>query len=155
MFLHVKSNGSAIKGEARDDQHQDEIEVFGWSWGMESKSAAGANAPISKRTLRELNILKKVDAASVPLMMAMSTNARIEAVLTLRKAGKSRHEYLKITLKQGRITSFDVRTGDQVGDATVVERLSFSFQKIMVDYVPQGDDGMPKGGMSFEDQTSA
>ena len=36
---------------------------------------------------------------------------------------------------------------------TLVERLSFSFQKIGVEYVPQGEDGQPRGAMLFETET--
>jgi type VI secretion system secreted protein Hcp len=32
----------------------------------------------------------------------------------------------------------------------VVERLSFSFQKINVEYVPQGADGQARGSMMFD-----
>jgi type VI secretion system secreted protein Hcp len=75
-------------------------------------------------------------------------------VLTLRKAGKGQLEYLKITIEQGRITSLTVDAGDLSGSPEVVEKVSFSFNKIEVEYVPQGKDGQPQGGMTFADQWS-
>jgi type VI protein secretion system component Hcp len=33
-----------------------------------------------------------------------------------------------------------------------VERVSFSFNKISVEYTPQGGDGLPQGATTFEDQ---
>ena len=33
--------------------------------------------------------------------------------------------------------------------------MSFSFNKIEVEYTPQGKDGLPQGGMTFADQWSA
>ena len=88
-------------------------------------------------------------------MQALRTNEPIQkAVLTLRKAGKSPLEYLKVTIEQGRVTSLTVDGGDTSGSADVVEKVSFSFDKIEIEYVPQGKDGRPQGGMTFTDQWS-
>ena len=40
------------------------------------------------------------------------------------------------------------------GSPDILERVSFSFNKIEVEYVPQGKDGLPQGGMTFADQWS-
>ena len=99
--------------------------------------------------------MKRVDSASTALMLALRTNEPIQkAVLTLRKAGKSQVEYLKITIEQGRVIGLTVEGGDPAGSADVVERVSFSFNKIEVEYVPQGKDGQPQGSMTFADQWS-
>src|SRR6185295_3717834 len=98
---------------------------------------------------------KTVDSASTALMLALRTNEPIsKAVLTLRKAGKSQLEYMKITIEQARVMSLSIDGGDSNGTADVVERVSFSFNKIEVEYVPQGKDGLPQGGMTFADQWS-
>ena len=83
---------------------------------------------------------------------AANERADTKAVLTLRKAGKGHLEYLKVTIEQGRVTSLTVDGGDGAGGADVVERVSFSFNKIEVEYVPQGKEGLPQGGMTFSDQ---
>ena len=42
MFLMVKgAKHGLIKGESQDDQHKGEIEVLGWSWGMQAKVGVG------------------------------------------------------------------------------------------------------------------
>ena len=108
-----------------------------------------------KATINDLKIVKRIDSASTALMQALRTNEPIQkAVLTLRKAGKGPLEYLKVTIEQGRVTSITVDGGDASGGADVVERVSFSFNKIEVEYVPQGKDGKPQGGMMFQDQWS-
>jgi type VI secretion system secreted protein Hcp len=94
-------------------------------------------------------------SASTALMLALRTNEPIQkAVLTLRKAGKTQLEYLKVTIEQGRVTALTVDAGDLSGSPDVVERVSFSFNKIEIEYVPQGKDGQPQGGMTFADQWS-
>jgi type VI secretion system secreted protein Hcp len=154
MFLSVKGAvHGQINGEAQDDKHKGEIEVLSWSWGMQGKPSMGGGAASGKATIRELKIVKNVDKASTALMSALRTNEAIkEAVLTLRKTGKTPLEFLKITISQGRIVSLDIEAGDTSGSSALVERVSFSFNKIEVEYTPQGGDGQPLGGTMFQDQ---
>ena len=156
MFLLVKgAKHGLIKGESQDDQHKGEIDVLSWSWGMQGKASLGGGAASGKASMHDLKIVKRVDSASTALMLALRTNEPIsKAVLTLRKAGKSQVEYLKITIEQGRVMSLTIDGGDTGGSSEVVERVSFSFNKIEVEYVPQGKDGLPQGGMTFSDQWS-
>jgi len=157
MFLSVKgAKHGVIKGESQDAQHKDEIEVLSWSWGMQGKPSMGGGAAAGKASMHDLKITKHVDSASTALMLALRTNEPItKAVLTLRKAGKSQLEYMKVTIEQGRVMSLTIDGGDSNGTADVVERVTFSFNKIEVEYVPQGKDGLPQGGMKFEDQWSS
>ena len=156
MFLMVKgAQHGLIKGESQDTEHKFEIEVLSWSWGMQGRPAIGGGTATGKATINDLKIVKKVDSATTALMLALRTNEPIQkAVLTLRKAGKDHLEYLKITIENGRVTSITVEGGDPSGGADVVEKVSFSFNKIEVEYVPQGKDGLPQGGMTFADQWS-
>lgn len=154
MFLKVDSARSgAIKGESMDQAHKDEIDIVAWAWGMRAQTEMAGAGTTSKASIRELQLCKKVDSASTPLMAAMRNNEQIKsAVLTVRKAGKEALEYFKITIENGRITSIDVESaGDDSPD--LVERLSMSFQRISVEYVPQGEDGGPRGTMLFETET--
>ena len=83
---------------------------------MQGKASLGGGAASGKATIRELKIVKQVDKASTALMGALRTNEVIkEAVLTLRKAGKTPLEYLKITIEQGRVMSLDIEAGDAAG----------------------------------------
>lgn len=152
MFLKIESaKQGPIKGEAQDETHKDEINVISWSWGMRAHTAMGAAGASGKATLHELNIVKCVDSASTGLMSAMRNNDLIKkAVLTTRKSGGTPLEYCKITIEKGRITALDVEsgTGGETGD--LMERLSLAFQRISVEYVPQGPDGQARGGMLFE-----
>jgi type VI secretion system secreted protein Hcp len=155
MFLKVKGAAhGAINGESQDEgKHKGEIEVLSWSWGIQGKAALGGGAASGKATMRELRIVKKVDKASTALMIALRTNEIIkEAVLTLRKTGSSKLEYLKITISDGRVMALDIVAGDDSGSPTILEKVSFSFNKIQVEYTPQGPDGQAQGTTLFEDQ---
>jgi type VI secretion system secreted protein Hcp len=154
MFFKVKgAKHGDIQGEAQDQKHKNEIEVLSWSWGMQGKSSLGGGTASGKATMRELRIVKKLDKASTALMSALRTNEVIkEGVLTIRKTGGSKLEYLKITINDGRVMALDVEAGDDKGNSNLVERVSFSFNKISVEYTPQGGDGLPQGATTFEDQ---
>jgi type VI secretion system secreted protein Hcp len=154
MFLSVKgARSGVVKGEAQDKAHENEIDVAGWSWGMQARPTLGGGVASGKAEIRELRILKRIDSASTALMSALRTNELItKAVLTVRKAGKSPLEFLKITIEQGRVTGLSIEAGDRDNSTDVFEEVTFSFNKISVEYVPQGPDGLGKGGMMFADQ---
>jgi type VI secretion system secreted protein Hcp len=150
VFLKVESaRQGPIKGESQDLVHKGEIDVFSWSWGMRAQTTiAGGDA--GKATINELVVSKKIDSASTALMAAMRNNEVIKkAVLTMRKAGSKQHEFFKFTLQNGRITSLDIQN-DVPGTPNYTETLSISFQKLSVEYLPQGADGQLRGGMLFE-----
>lgn len=155
MFLKIDgAKSGAIKGEAADTTHKDEIDVVGWSWGMRSQTDMASGGAASKATLREISFRKKVDSASVALMSALRNNEPIKkALLTVRKAGKQPLEYVKITMENGRITSLDIDSVEGGESSDLLERLTLSFQKIEVEYVPQGEDGAPRGSMVFQTET--
>ena len=152
MFLKLEGlKSGAIKGESQDEKHKDEIDVLSWSWGMEARTPMSSAGAAQKATINELNVSKRVDGASTALMAALRNNEEIKkGVLTVRKAGKTAHEYLKITIQKGRITAVNVRSGDGDAPAELLEDVRLAFQRITVEYVPQGPDGQPRGGMLFE-----
>lgn len=154
MFFKVKGAKSGqINGEANDQVHKNEIEVLAWSWGMQGKPSLGGGTASGKATIRELRITKRVDKSSTALMSALRTNEEIkEAILTLRKAGKKPLEYLTIKIENGRVVSIDLEAGDVSGSPALFERVSFSFNKISVQYTPQAPDGSGQGATSFEDE---
>src|SRR5687768_3501949 len=157
MFLSVKgAKSGVIKGESQDELHSKEIDVVSWSWGMQAKPALGGGGATGKAIVHELKIVKRVDSASTPLMSALRSNEMIaKAVLTQRKAGKTQLEFLKITIEQGRVTSLTIQGGDESGSPDLFEHLSFSFNKITVEYVPQGKDGQAMGSMMYTDEWGA
>jgi type VI secretion system secreted protein Hcp len=153
MFLSVSgSKSGAISGEAQDSEHKNEIEVLGWTWGMQGHRDISSNKPTGRSTIRELRIIKKVDKASTALMSALRSNEQIKATLTLRKTGKSPLEFLKISIENGAVNSLDVEAGDVGGSSALIERVSFTFNKVTVEYTPQGHDGRALGTTTYTDQ---
>src|SRR5690349_9056210 len=154
MFLALNgAKQGKINGEAHDDTHKNEVEVLGWSWGMQGRPSLGGGTATGKATIRELRILKRIDKASTALMSALRTNEPIKvAMLTVRKTGKNPLEYFKIKIEDARVMSLDIEAGDASNSSTVIEKVTFSFNKISIEYTPQGSDGNPLGTTSFEDE---
>jgi type VI secretion system secreted protein Hcp len=150
VFLKVESaRQGPINGESQDQIHKGEIDVVSWSWGMQAQTTIAGGAA-GKATINQLVVSKKIDSASTALMAAMRNNEIIKkAVLTMRKAGTKQQEFFKLTLQNGRITALDIHT-DAPGTPDFTETLSIAFQKLSIEYVPQGADGQKRGAMIFE-----
>ena len=139
MFLKIQG----VTGEALDTDHKGEIEVSSWSWGMQTSTSAATGQATGKSTITELHIVKRVDQASPTLMTFLRNNKLIaQAQLTVRKAGKTPLEYLKMELENVRVTSLKADTEI----AELVERLSLGFSKVRVSYTPQDPTGSRGGG---------
>lgn len=154
MFLRIEgARAGLIKGETTDAARLLEIDVDGWAWGLRAQTDMAGGGSAGKSSMRELLIRKKVDCASTALMAALRTNELIKsAVLTVRKAGKTPVDFFTITVEDGRITSLDVASPDDDAPEPV-ESLSISFQRVCVQYVPQGGDGAGGAAMLFEAET--
>jgi type VI secretion system secreted protein Hcp len=148
MFLKVETaRQGTIKGEARDADHPNEIDVVGWSWGMRAQTGMGAGGDASKATLDELSIVKRVDSASTALMAGMRNNDLVKkATLTVRKAGSTPLEYVKIVVENGRITGLQVNSEE----TELTETLTLAYKHISVEYTAQGADGAGRASSFFE-----
>ncbi|MFT3734773.1 MAG: type VI secretion system tube protein Hcp [Rhodocyclaceae bacterium] len=157
MFLKIQgSRTGAFKGESRDPAHLDEIQVVAWGWGMSGNASAtassgGRTSAVSQVSARELEVVKRVDSASTTLMGALRNNEMLkEAVLSVRKAGGTNPvEYLKVTLTNARVKSFEIESGAGGVAEALVERITLVFQSITVDYRSQGSTGSSGATSSF------
>lgn len=152
FFLKVDTEkGGAVKGEAQDADHKDEIDVIGWSWGMAAPTSAAGQRK-GRAAISHLTVRKRADSASTALMGAAARNDKIKtAVLTARRGGKGPQTFLKITLRNAFVTAYDVEGEGGLNGGGVVEKLKIAFERITVDYTAQGADGQPRGGTSFEE----
>jgi type VI secretion system secreted protein Hcp len=150
IFLKLDlAKSGPVKGEAADSAHPDEIQLTGWSWGMKAATAMGTGKAL-RPSIDELRVTKAVDRASTVLMAALRNNDAVrKAILTVRKAGKTPHEYLKLTIEKGRVSSYDVQAAP--GDGIPTEVWSFAFAKVEVEYRQQLADGQLGGSLLYAD----
>ena len=138
LFLKIEG----VSGESPDAKHKGEIQLESFSWGESSPGGApsGGGGGAGKVQMQDLLFSMFVSKASPKLMLACATGKHHkEAVLTVRKAGKSQQEYLIIKLKDVVITSYQIG-GTDVGDAPM-DQASLGFSTIQMEYKPQKADG--------------
>ncbi|MGH8444677.1 MAG: Hcp family type VI secretion system effector [Solimonas sp.] len=137
MFLKL----DGIKGESKDSKHAGEIEILGWGWAVNQQTivGAGGGAGAGKVQISDLKMSKKVDAASPNLIASCCGGKHFKtATLTVRKAGGSQQDYLKLNLEEVFITAVEP---EGVSADVPTESLSLNFGKFKYAYSPQKPDG--------------
>ena len=138
----IKLDG--IKGESADAKHKDEIDVESWSWGETNAGVqvGGGGGGAGKVAMQDFQFVMRLNKASPSLIKACATGQHIKkAVLSVRKAGGSTFDYLKVTMEDVLVSSFQ-QAGD-TGGGGGVEQLSLNFAKIEFSYTIQNKDGSP------------
>jgi type VI secretion system secreted protein Hcp len=131
-----------IKGESTDDKHKDEIEIESFSWGATQTGtmAFGGGAGAGKVQFSGFNFTTKMTKASPMLFLKCATGEHIkEAILSGRKAGGDQQDFLKITLSDVLVSSY--QTGGSTGSDVPMEQVSLNYAKIEFEYKPQKPDG--------------
>ncbi len=151
IFLHVKTKRAGkVKGESTTEGHEDDIQVFGWTWGVQAGSAIGSSASTARRSYRQLVVSKGVDSASVGLLSALATNDEVkEAVLSMRKAGGSVLDYYRLSLSGARIVDVAIDVGV---DGWPIESVTIAFTKVEIEYKKQQATGGSGGSFTFSDE---
>lgn len=142
MAVDILLKIDGVDGESVIQDHEDEIDIQSWSWGMAQTGSmhTGGGGGAGKVNVNDMALIKSVDKSSPNLMRACCNGEHFpEAVLVVRKAGKDALEYYRITMSTVLVTSvsIDVSTHDD----GLSENVNLSFAKMQVDYTPQKEDG--------------
>jgi len=154
IYLHVQTKRAGkIKGECTVEGHDGDVQVLAWTWGASAGSAIGSTAATARRQYRHLVVTKGIDSASTGLLSALATNDEVkEATLTMNKAGGEALDYYRMTLKNARVVGVDV---DVDGTGRPIERVSFAFTVVDIEYQRQDAAGQSAGAFSFTDEVLA
>ena len=145
--IHLKLNG--IKGESNSAQHNDEIEVESWTWGVASESAPGGGGA-GRARFTDLSFTHRVDRASPEVWKACATGRHIsDAVLSVARIGVGTQNYLVVKMRDVRVTS--VALADTAADALKpLESVSLAFAKVEYSYKPQNANGSLGAAVEFK-----
>lgn len=144
-FLKV----DGIEGESADSKHKNEIDIESFSWGATQGGtfSAGGGGGAGKVHFNDFHFVMKINKSSPKLMLACADGEHIKkAVLTCRKAGKEQMEFLKLTLSDVLVSSFQT-SGSGHGDVLPMEQISLNFAKLEVEYKEQKVDGTLGGAV--------
>lgn len=132
-----------IEGESIDSKHAKEIDVMHWGWGMSQTGSShlGTGSGAGKVQVNDLTFTKYVDRSTTALMLAACKGTHYDkAVLTVRKAGDSPLEYLRITMEDLLVSN--ITTGGSNGDDRLVESVTLNFARFKVEYTQQDSKGV-------------
>jgi type VI secretion system secreted protein Hcp len=128
-----------IDGESADSKHKGEIELLSFSWGETQSGtfAHGGGGGAGKVAMQDIHFVSKVNKASPKLFLSCASGEHIKkATLTCRKAGKDQQEFLKYTLSDVLVSSYQIG-GSSHGDSIPVDQVSLNFAKIEIEYKEQ------------------
>jgi type VI secretion system secreted protein Hcp len=138
-----------LVGESIDSKHGGEIDVLGWSWGMNQSGTMhlGTGGGGGKVTVQNLAVTKYTDKATPAILCACATGSHYPtAVLTVRKAGGAIPlEFYTITMQKVLVTQYSTRGADE--QDRFIELVALNFEQFHVQYQPQGPDGSKLGGV--------
>lgn len=147
-----------VEGESKVADHEDEIDVLAWSWGMtQPGSMHDGTSSAGRAKVHDIVIRKYIDKSTPHLMRAVLDGKHFdEATLTMRKSGETPVDFLSIRMSQVLVTSVST---DAVNDDSYVptETITLNFAKLTVSYTPQREDGSPEAkiDLTWDIQTNA
>lgn len=140
-----------IQGESSDENHKDEITLLSWSWGGSQVSGVSGTggSGAGKVDLQHLSIMKYFDKASPKLFKSLTTGTHIKTgTLSAVKSGADGKPFLKIDFEELFVSSLQSSGSSEIPS----ESVSFSYNKIKVDYSVQNEQGnlASTGPVSFD-----
>jgi type VI secretion system secreted protein Hcp len=136
-----------IEGESQDNKHKGEIDIESFSWGATQSGtiAVGGGGGAGKVSMQDFHFAMGANKATPILFLACAQGDHIKnAILTCRKAGKEQQEFLKITMSDVLVSSFQTG-GSGAGDVVPTDQISLNFAKIEVEYKEQDATGKLMG----------
>jgi type VI secretion system secreted protein Hcp len=143
-----------IKGESHIEGHKEWIDVLAYSWGMSQAGIghSGGGSGAGKVSVQDMSVTKFTDASSAALMLACCTGKHIpKATLVARKAGDKPLTYVKITLTDVLVSSYQ-SGGSGGSDERQTENIALNFTKFKFEYMKQDEKGAgkPAGEAHFD-----
>ena len=131
-----------VEGESTDAAHRGEIEVQSFNWAEAQPGTPGAGGHgAGKVQPQDLQFLKTLDKASPRLFIACATGERFShAILSARKAGGAQQDYLRITLEDVFVSSYQVGGSSQSG-VPPDDEVGLRFARLEMSYKEQRADG--------------
>lgn len=138
-----------IIGESKDATHAGAIQLSAWGWSAQNTGTMqyGSGGGAGRARVDDFYLLMRLNAATPKLIEKLASGEHIpRAVLICRKAGKTPHEYLRITFEDVVVSTYSTGSAED-GDAIPMERVTLNFAKINYEYREQKADGTLGGAI--------
>ena len=142
MAIDIFLKLDGIPGESTDAKHKDEIDILSYIWGESQPAASSSTGMAAGRvTMQELHFAMRVNKASPKLFLACANSSRIKnAILTVRRSGGGAPEFLKWTLTDVSVASYQTAADVPTGEPPI-DQVNLRFMKIETEYRPVKPDG--------------
>jgi type VI secretion system secreted protein Hcp len=131
-----------IQGDSFDKFHPNEIQIDSFSFGAsQSGVVAGGGAGTGKVQFQNFHFTTHSSKASPKLLQACATGVHLkEAMIVMRKAGETPHEFMHIKLNDVLISSYSLN-----GEGAMIptDSSAMAFMKVDFAFIPQ----TPTGGL--------
>lgn len=148
MSVNCYLKVDTVPGESQAENHPGEIEISSYSWAGSAPGVpeAGGGLAAGKVTMADLAMTKRVDKAT-PLLFkhCCKGNPIPNVVLSVDRAGENPTSYMKITLNDAVVTSYQL--GGSGGDLPM-ESFSLNYTKVNIEYTPLDEKGSPQGSLA-------
>ncbi len=148
MSIDCNLKLDGVSGESESADHKGEIEVFSWQWDVSQvSSGSGGGTGTGKAVPGAFTFSHKYDKASPILAQKCAKGEHFkDAVVTVRKAGGSQQDFLKVTMKTAFVTAV-APNATSGGDIT--ETVHMTYDDIEFAYKPQDEKGGLGGEVKF------
>jgi type VI secretion system secreted protein Hcp len=130
----------AIDGESKDAAFTKNIDVMSWSWGQTnggSMASGTGGGGVGKVQMQDLHVVAAMNTSSAKLIQACAGGTHIPtAVLTCREAGETPQVFMKITLTDVLVSSYQTG-GSGHSEVRPTDQFSLNFAKIKYEYGAQ------------------
>jgi len=136
-----------IAGESMDSKHKGEIELLSFSFGetLSAGPGAGGGGGAGKVEMSDFSFTARTSKASPQLFLHCAQGKHIKtALLTVRKAGQSQQEYIKLKLTDVLVSSYAFGADEDEG--APLDAFELNFVKLAFDYFTQKADGSLDAG---------
>jgi type VI secretion system secreted protein Hcp len=133
---------AGIQGESSDATHPGEIEVDSFGLGVTEPvvHGTGGGTVAAKASFHDFHFVTHTSKASPKLFLACASGQHIAtAVLTCRRGGGAKQEFLVIKLSDVLVTSYEIE-GDEE-DSGPLDLVTLAYGKIQLEYRAQKADG--------------
>ena len=136
MFLKI----DGIDGESQDKTHPNEIEIDSFSWGVTNTGSSSSGGGSGKAVPQDFHFTAATSKASPNLFLACANGHHIkQGTLTVRKAGREEQEFLKYTLTDVLVSSYE---GSSVDDAFPQDTFTLNFAKVVTSFSSTQPSGL-------------
>lgn len=137
---YLKIDG--VEGESTAVDHEQEIDVLSWSWGVSVPQAQqGTGGRTGRPQLADLRITTRISKASPKILAACATGQRLQsAVLSGVRPHGGRRSGVYLQYRLGDVTVTSVEHHDAEAELPT-EVLSLAYGSVEVSYAPQDQTG--------------